>query len=461
MRKPKRVKSLKFMQNKTALVLCLTMLCAVSTGFAQGKNQVVDKIVAKVDNYIALKSEVDLAYLDVASRGQANQNVDKCEILRQIVQNKLMLAKAEIDSIEVSNEQVSAELDNRMRYMVAQLGSEEEIERYYNKPLSQFKAELRDKMREQLVIKEVTRHITEGVEVTPAEVKRFFHKLPASDLPFFSTEVTVGHIVKLPEVSKDQKDEVRNRLNEIREKIVSGEESFAEMAKKYSEDPASGGNGGDLGFRKRGELVPKYEAAALRMKAGEISKPIESQFGFHLIQLIERRGNTFNTRHILIKPNSSSLDITTAENYLDSLRTQIVNGAIGFSKAAKEYSEDQLTKSSGGYFLDAEGSNRISVEDLDPSVFFVIDTMEVGAVSKPMPYRTEDGKDAVRIVYYETKVKPHRANLRDDYQKIQMAALNEKKNLIISEWFEEAVDDVYIDIDRDYDYCNIVSVGNR
>jgi peptidyl-prolyl cis-trans isomerase SurA len=449
------------MQNRTALTLCLAMFCAVSTAFGQKKNQVVDKIVAKVDNYIALKSEVDLAHLDMASRGQANQNVDKCEVLRQIVQNKLMLAKAEIDSIEVTEAQVSAELDNRMRYMVAQLGSEEEIERYYNKPLSQFKAELQDKMREQLVIKEVTRHITEGVEVTPAEVKRFFHKLPAGELPFFSTEVTVGHIVKLPEVNKGQKEEVRKRLNEIRDKIVSGEASFAEMAEKHSEDPGSAGSGGDLGFRKRGELVPEYEATALKLKAGEISKPIESQFGFHVIQLIERRGNTFNTRHILIKPNSSSLDITAAEHYLDSLRTQIVDGKISFSAAAKEYSEDQLTKSSGGYFLDAEGANRISVEDLDPSVFFVIDTMEVGAVSKPLPYRTEEGKDAVRIVYYQSRVKPHRANLRDDYQKIQMAALNEKKNIIVEEWFEEAVNDVYIDIDKDYDYCNIVNLGSR
>lgn len=449
------------MNRKTTLALCMAMLCAISSAFGQGKGQVVDKIVAKVDNYIALKSEVDLAYLDMASRGQSNQNVDKCDVLREIVQNKLMLAKAEIDSIEVTDAEVSAELDNRMRYMVAQLGSEEEIERYYNKPLSQFKAELRDKMREQLVIKAVTRDITAGVEVTPAEVKRFFNKLPAGDLPFFSTEVTVGHIVKLPEVGKEQKEEVRSRLTDIRDQIVSGEVTFAEMAKKHSEDPGSADIGGELGFRQRGELVPEYEATALKLKPGEISKPIESQFGFHVIQLIERRGNTFNTRHILVKPNSSTLDIAESERYLDSLRTQIVDGKIAFSKAAKEYSEDQLTKSSGGYFLDPEGSSRVSVEDLDPSVFFVIDTMQVGSVSRPLPYRTEDGKDAVRIVYYEAKISPHRANLGEDYQKIQMAALNEKKNRIVEEWFEEAVNDVYIDIDKDYDYCNIVNLSSR
>lgn len=448
---------MKYMKNKVVLTLCLFMLSAASGAFAQSKNQVIDKIVAKVDNYIALKSEVDLAHLDMRSRGQFNRSVDKCEVLRQIVQNKLMLAKAEIDSIEVSDVQVSQELDNRMQYMVQQLGSEEEIERYYNKPLSQFKAELKDKMREQLVVREVTRQITLDVEVTPAEVKNFFNKLPADSLPFFSTEVSVGHIVKLPEVSKEQKESVQRRLNEIREKIISGEATFAEMAEKHSEDPGSAAQGGELGFRKRGELVPAYEATALRMKPGEISKPIESDFGFHVIQLIERRGNTFSTRHILMKPNSSAEDIIRAEAYLDSLRNEIAEGNIAFSKAAKEYSEDQLTKSTGGYFLDAEGSTRISVEELDPSVFFVIDTMQVGTVSKPIPYRTEQGEDAVRIVYYKSRLKPHRANLKDDYQKIQAAALSEKKNRIVARWFEEAVNDVYIDIDDDYNHCNIVN----
>ncbi|WP_017730069.1 peptidylprolyl isomerase [Nafulsella turpanensis] len=448
--------SLKFIPNKTALAFLFLFLCGSQSLYAQSRKQVVDEIIVKVDDYIALKSELDLSYLDMVSRGQFSGNIDRCDVLRQIVQNKLMLAKAEIDSISVSDEQVSAELDARMQYMVAQLGSEEEIERYYKKPLSQFKAELQDKMREQLLIKEVSRSITSDVEITPAEVKRFFHQLPADSLPFFSTEVTVGHIVKLPEVSEEQKNRVRERLNEVRQKIISGEATFAEMAKKYSEDPGSAATGGELGFRKRGELVPEYEATALRMNPGDISKPVESQFGFHLIQLIERRGNTFNSRHILIKPNSSNLDISEAEQYLDSLRTEIVEGSIDFSIAAKEYSDDAQTNSSGGYFLNQEGGNRISVEELDPSIFFVIDTMEVGTISKPLPYRTADGKDAVRIIYYENKVRPHRANLKDDYQKIQAAALMEKKNKIVAKWFEDAVDEVYIDIDEEYNHCNIL-----
>lgn len=439
------------------LVAFVVGLASTSTVYAQSNKQVVDKIVAKVDNYIALKSELDLAYLDATSRGQFNQGIDRCEVLRQLVQNKMMLAKAEIDSITVSDAMVMGELENRMRYMVSQLGSEEEIEKYYNKPLSQFKAELRDKMREQLLIKEVTRTITANVEITPSEVKKFFNRIHPDSIPFFSTEVTVGHIVKLPEVSKEQKEDVRNRLNQIRDRIISGETTFQEMAKEYSEDPGSAAAGGELGFWKRGELAPEFEATALKLKPGDISKPVETQFGFHIIQLIERRGNTYNSRHILIKPNSSDLDIHAAEQYLDSLRTQIQEGKIEFTKAAKEYSDDEMTKPSGGYFIDVEGSNRVSVEELDPSLFFVIDTMQVNTISKPMPYRTADGKNAVRIIYYQSKVKPHRANLRDDYQKIQAAAINEKKSRIIEKWFEEAINDVYIDIDSDYNYCNLVN----
>lgn len=447
------------MLNRSLVLTLIAVMFSITSSYAQAKKQVVDKIIAKVDNYIALKSELDLAYLDMSQQqdGRTNSNVDRCEVLRQVLQNKMMLAKAEIDSITVSDAQVSAELDNRLRYMVQQLGSEEEIEAYYNKPLSQFKAELRDKMREQLLVREVTSHITRDVEVTPSEVKRFFSQIPADQIPFFSTEVTVGHIVKMPEVSKEQKENVRKRLNEIRDQIVNGETTFAEMARKHSEDPGSAANGGELGFWKRGELAPEYEATSLKMRPGDISRPVETQFGFHIIQLIERRGNTFNTRHILMRPSSSELDIAAAEHYLDSLRTEIVEGRISFSKAAKEYSGDQQTQTSGGYFLDTDGSTRIPVNELDPSVFFVIDTMQTGTITKPMAYRTQNGDDAVRIIYYQSKVKPHRANLRDDYQKIQAAALSEKRNKVVSKWFEEAVNDVYIDIDKEFEYCNILN----
>jgi len=203
-------------------------------------------------------------------------------------------------------------------------------------------------------------------------------------------------------------------------------------------------------------MVPEFEAAALQLKPGQMSEPIKTDFGFHLIELLERRGNRYHARHILIRPISSQLDILNAERYLDSLRTEILNDTISFEKAAKEYSDDRLTSSSGGFFLGPEGTNRVPTQDLDPIVFFTIDTMQVGDITKPMQYRMDDGKQAVRIIYYESSTKPHVANLDDDYQKIYNAALNEKKARILSEWFGDAKEQVFIDIDKEYEYCSIM-----
>ncbi len=231
---------------------------------------------------------------------------------------------------------------------------------------------------------------------------------------------------------------------------------FAKMAADFSDDVGSAAQGGNLGFQSRGNLVPEFEATALKLKPGEISDPVESQFGFHMIQLIERRGNEYNSRHILIKTNSSELDIESAERYLDSLRLLIINDSISFEKAAKEYSDEKFTGSSGGYFTDDTGAQRVSTDDLDPVIFFTIDTLKVGTISKPIRFKMEDGSDAVRILYYKSRIPPHQANLSDDYQKIRMAALNRKKTRKLNDWLTDARKEVFIDIDPKYNYCNIL-----
>jgi peptidyl-prolyl cis-trans isomerase SurA len=299
--------------------------------------------------------------------------------------------------------------------------------------------------------------ITKNVKITPNEVKKFFSSIPKDSIPYFPTEVEVGHIVKTATVSKSQKAKTRAKLNEIRERIITGGEDFESMAKIYSEDPGSGPRGGNLGYSKRGAMVPAYEATALKLKPGEISQVIESEFGFHIIQLIDRRGNDYNSRHILIRPSYSEVDLTEAQNYLDSLRTRILRDSISFAKAAKEYSEDKATSSSGGLFLDPNSnSTKIFAENLDPVVYMIIDTMQVGNITLPVAYRTDDGKSAMRIVYYKSKIDPHYANLRDDWQKIYNAALSEKKNKVINEWFIKARNGVSIIVDDEYDKCNLV-----
>ncbi|WP_424963036.1 peptidylprolyl isomerase [Ekhidna sp.] len=449
MKKQNRQMRLRFIAISTALLFTFS-------SFAQDNEVVIDKIIAKVDDYIILKSELERSYLDFLSRGEMRGSNAKCQILQQLVVNKMLMAQSEIDSIFVDDSEVNSNLDRRMSVMAQQFGGEEAIEKAYGKSLEQIRAEIFDNIKEQLTIQRMQSELTSDLKVTPAEVKKFFKNIPQDSLPYFSTEVSIAQIVKEPEPGKTQKDKVRNLMLDIRSQLESGID-FAVLAKKYSQDPGSAANGGQLGFYSRGELAPEYEAAALSMKPGEISMPVETQFGFHLIQLQEKRGNTYKTRHILITPQPNQDDFIKAENFLDSIRTLIKLDSITFQAAAKEHSDDQATSSAGGFFQDETGALRVPAEQLDPNIFFTIDTMKIGNITKPIRYQKQDGGYAYRIIYYKNKISPHQANLDIDYQKIANAALARKKNAKISEWFERARGNVFIEIDPEYDYCNLAN----
>lgn len=417
---------------------------------------VVDKIVAKVDNYILLNSEFDGAYQNYLSNGGRPSEQSRCGIFSQMVINKLLVAKAEIDSVVVTDMEVDANTDQRMNMILQNSGnSGEELERTYGKTLEQIKLELRDQIREQMLANAMQRKITKGLNVTPSEVKRFFNKIPADSLPFYSADVVVAQIIKKAQVSDAQKVATRQKLSELRQRILDGED-FHELARKFSEDPSAQYNSGEMGYVGRGSMVPPYEAMAFKIRPGEISQPFESQFGFHIMQLIDRRGNEYNSRHILISAVPSKEDIGRAEQYLDSLRLAILKDSITFEDAAKKYSDDQRTKGFGGYFTDDDGGSRISVKDMDPIVYFNIDTMKVGGISRPTTYRTDDGKDAVRILFFKEKLPPHQANLKDDWHRIQAAALAEKRDKMLSKWFEKAKHDVFIKLDPAFDSCGML-----
>jgi len=437
-------------------IIGLALLMAISTLVnAQSKGQLADEIIAKVDNYIVLKSDLEGGYQQALANGQYGANL-KCQIFSQLITQKLMVAKAEIDSVVVSAEEVDNNLDRRMQMIIQQTGgSEEQLEAYYGKSLQQIRGEIRDDIKEQLVVQRMQSHISGDIDVTPAEIKKFFNNIPKDSIPFFSTEVEVGQIVRIPEVGKPQMDAAYDKLMGLKRRVENGE-NFETLAREYSQGP-SGRSGGNLGFVKRGAMVPEYEAGALALKAGEVSSPVESEFGLHLIQLINRRGNEYNSRHILLQPAPSESDIQKSAAYLDSLRSMIIDDSIAFEKVAKEHSEDKYTSANGGYFMDNNGSSRLSVESLDPVIYLTItDSLELGEISKPMNFRTDDGKDAVRIIYYKSKVKPHEANLEQDWQKIQAAALNKKQNETLDKWFRDAREDVFINVDKTYDYCNIL-----
>ncbi len=415
---------------------------------------IIDRIAAKVDDYIILKSDVEKSYLDFLSRGEYRSSNAKCEILQQLVVNKMMVAQAEIDSVLIDDSEVNSNLDRRMSLMLQQFGGDEEVQKAYGKSIAQIRSEVFDNIKEQMTIQRMQSELTSDVKVTPAEVRKFFKEIPQDSLPFFSTEVSVAQIVSIPEPGQPQKDKVRNQMLDIRERIIAGE-SFADLASKFSQDPGSAARGGELPFYSRGQLAPEYEATALSLKPGEISMPVESQFGFHLIELQEKRGNTFKSRHILISPTPNTNDFEKSVDLLDSLRTLVLADSLTFESAAKENSDDQLTSSSGGFFLDESGAGRVSVDQLDPNIFFTLDTMKIGTITKPLRFQQQDGTYAYRILYYKERVAPHQANLDADYQKIAAATLNKKKNEIIAEWFEIARNNVYIEIDPEFDYCNL------
>ena len=438
-------------------LLSLLIFFSVITLELRGQSGVVvDEIIGRVDDYIVLRSELESTYLDILSRGERISGNTKCAVLKDLITTKLLVAKAEIDSILVDDSQVDQELNSRMALIINQIGSEEEIERYYNKTIAEFKRELFDDIKEQLVARKMRQEVLNEIEVSPEEVKEFYDGIPRDSLPYFSTQVKVSQIVKSPEVGREQKEKVRNELISIRDRILNGE-SFEILATLYSQDPGSAQNGGNLGFVGRGAFQPEFEAEVFRLKPGEISMPIETQFGYHIIQLIEKRGNLFNSRHILLQPDFSDEDIAKTIQFLDSLKEVAYSDSVTFEELAREYSDDKFTSSFGGYFTDAMGGENVLVEELDPVIFFTIDTMDVGDISVPFESRTDDGKLAYKLIYYKEKIPPHLGNLESDYQRFRTFSLNKKQNEELNEWFEDAKKEVFIKIDPEYDPCEILN----
>ena len=417
---------------------------------------VLDKIISKIDDYIVLKSELESTYLDVLSRGQRLSGNTKCAVLKNLITNKLLVAKAEIDSIMVEDSEVNQELDSRMNIIINQVGSEEEIENYYNKTISEFKNELFDDIKQQLVANKMRREILSDISVSPEEVRGFFNNIPKDSIPYFSTQVQVSQIVKIISVGDDQKEKAKLKLIDIRNKLISGE-NFEILATLNSEDFESAKRGGRIGFVGRGVLQPEYEEASLKLNPGEISMPIETKFGFHLIELIEKRGNMYDTRHILIKPKISDNDIINGKKEMDSLKNLVTIDSVSFEELARKTSDDKFTSSFGGYFTDASGGEKILVDELDPVIFFTIDTMKVGSISPPMQFRMDDGSQALRILFYKNKILPHLGNLKEDYQRFRTFALNKKQSEILDNWFEITKSEVFITIDDEYNTCNLTN----
>ena len=423
--------------------------------------QVVDKVVAVVGKNIILQSDIENQYIQYRLQGMADGTGKevRARILEDLLLQKLMLNQAEMDSITVTDEQVEMQMEQKLRYFIARIGSQEKMEEQFGKSMSEIKDEVRDAVKDQMLQEQVQMKIMENVIVTPKEVRNFFNDIPKDSLPTIQPSYEIVQIVKRPPVSIDEKLQVKDRLYQIRKRILDGESTFSTMAVLYSEDPGSARQGGELGLTGKGVWANEFEAAAFNLHDGEISDVVETQFGFHIIQLIERRGDAVNCRHILLTAKVPVEALEKAQNQLDSVAGLIRNGDMTFEEACKKFSDDD-SKNNGGFLSNAgTGGNWLSLQDLQAleqeypeykNLAFVISRLEVGELSDPLPMTTNENNDAFRLIMVKRKTEAHQANLKDDYSLIQSWAMSQKRQDAIGKWVKDKAAKAYIRLDETY-----------
>lgn len=446
--------------NKLLAIIVFGTICGTAANAQQA--QVIDKVVAVVGKNIILQSDIEEQYTQYRLQGgiKGSATSIRCEILEDLLFRKLMLNQAELDSITVTDDQVESEMDYRVRYFVSQLGSEEKLEQYYNKSMPEIKNELRTIIKDQKLIEEVQRGIVSGVSATPSDVREFYYSIPKDSIPMVSAQYEIAQLVKKPPITLDEKLAVKDELYELRSRILKGER-FSTIARIYSEDPGTAKKGGETGFQGRGGFVPEFEAAAFALKEGEVSEVVETEYGFHIIQLIERRGDYVNVRHVLRTLKVSPEALQTAYDQLDSIANLIRNDSITFDEVVRKFS-DEDDKVNGGYLVNENtGSTLFAAEDLDQQVSVVVNKLQVGEVSDPVPMKTKNGKDAYRLLIIKKKTTAHKANLKDDYALIQQWTMQKKRQEAINKWIDDKSTKAYVNISEEYRDCDFQFDWNK
>lgn len=419
----------------------------------------VDGIVAVIGKEIIMQSDLEKHYLDYTAQFKTKEDPyeTKCYILETLMSNKLMVNQAELDSIEITDEEVDYRLNAKLSYFLQQVGGNTRyIEEYFQKSMAEIKKDMREMMYEQALIEQVQAKITDNITVTPSEVKQFAARINTDSMPVVPTSYVFGEIVITPPVSDEEVKAVKDQLNDYRERVLRGEK-FSMLARLYSEDPGSASKGGDLGFVERGTLYPEFEAAAFNLKSGEVSQIVKTKAGYHIIQMIERRGEQVHVAHILIQPKPSTDEQVKAITYLDSVRNVIVDEKLDIAAAAKRFSNGP-TKDNGGLVVNPyTGSNSFDKSTLDESTYITLNKLIPGEYSECVPYVNDDGVMAYRLIYLKEKVAEHQANLREDYDMIKTAALEEKKYDALEKWMAEKVKVTSIKLNEQYRDCPFVT----
>lgn len=435
---------------KKLVVLALSIMSVTNSVAQQGV--VVDKIVAIVGKQAIMLSDIEARKAQLKTQGYYVKDDIKCDIMEQLLFQKMLVNQAILDTVEVSDQDVKVYVDQELNNMITQIGSEEKLEELYGKPMHEIREDKTDEIKELMQAETMQGQITSDVSVTPQEVRDFFKSFPKDSLPIVNTEFEIEQLSVFPKIEETEILRIKDQLRDFKTRVANGEK-FSTLALLYSED-GSAMKGGELGFSTRADWVPEFSAVAFNLEPNEVSKVVKTDFGYHIIQMIEKKGERVNCRHILLKPKVSVTEKRNAIAKLDSIRQKIVNKEVTFKEACWRFSDDEETRLNGGVMINRyTGTSLFEAEHLDPKVANAIRGLEVGDISKPFETEDEQGRVVCKIVLLRSKSKPHKINLSQDYQRVQNMAINDKRSKVAEEWVEKTTQSTYIKIDDDFKGC--------
>jgi len=427
----------------------------LSAGQILAQDKMIDQIVAVVGKNIILKSDIEYMVLDQQTKGVTSDGDMKCEVLESLLVQKLLLAEAELDTtINVTDSQINGQLDRQMQMYISRLGSEKEVEAYMKKPIIDIKAGWYDIVKDNIMTQDMQGKIVDKVTASPAEVRLYFRNLSGDKIPQIDDQIEYAQITIQPTITQIEDEKVKEQLRDLKRRIENGE-SFAGLAAFYSEDPSSVKTGGELDYKGRGELDPAYAAAAFNLKGDKISNVVKSELGYHIIQVIDRKGESIKTRHILMKPKISEESMKKAFGQIDSIADYIRKGTVKFDAAALRWSYDKNSRNNGGVVVNSEtGDAKWKLSELDPDVSKVVTKMNINEISKPFKTLDDNERPIYKIIKLIGKISAHKANVRDDYVALSEEYLKIKKEQAFDKWIRDKQAGTYIHIDNSYLNCN-------
>jgi len=455
------------------LFICLTgFLFQTRLQAQETQSNVIDEVIWVVGDDAIFLSDVENARLEAQMRGERLTGDPYCTIPEQLATQKLFLHQAKLDSVEINDSDVSTGVERYINRLISQMGSQEKVEEYFNKSLNALREDIRNNAKDQESVRRVQQKLVENIKVTPSDVRSFYNRIPKDSLPYISTTVEVEIITAEPKVSLQEIDDIKSRLRDFTEQVTSGKMQFSTLARSYSDDKESAIRGGELGFQGKGALIPEFATVAFDLNDPKrVSRIVETEYGYHIIQLIEKRGDRINVRHILLRPHVTKEEVAAATLRLDSVRNDIMSGKFAFEEGATYISSDKDTRNNKGLMVnnpdpnsmnsgERAGTSKFEMSELPPEIAKVVDTMQVSGISKPFTMiNSKTGKEIAAIVKLKSRIEGHKASLSEDFQALKSMTETEKQNTIINNWIAKKQKETYIRINENWKNCDFERDG--